>query len=94
MTIQHFPPPQGIKAPPLSFATRTGDLLFISGIPGFDEQRALPDTFDAQFGKRPIWALISPGNDPSMKLASKLGFVRQADGTYREKPQTIWLRPA
>ena len=50
MTIQHFPPPQGIKAPPLSFATRTGDLLFISGIPGFDEQRALPDTFDAQFG--------------------------------------------
>jgi enamine deaminase RidA (YjgF/YER057c/UK114 family) len=50
MTIQHFPPPQGIKAPPLSFATRTGDLLFISGVPGFDEQRALPDTFDAQFG--------------------------------------------
>jgi len=50
MTIQHFPPPQGIKAPPLSFATRTGDLLFISGIPGFDEQRALPETFDAQFG--------------------------------------------
>ena len=35
MTIQHFPPPQGIKAPPLSFATRTGDLLFISGVPGF-----------------------------------------------------------
>jgi hypothetical protein len=29
-----------------------------------------------------------------MKLASKLGFQRQADGTYREKPQTIWLRPA
>ena len=50
MTIQHFPPPQGIKAPPLSFATRTGDLLFISGVPGFDEQRALPETFDAQFG--------------------------------------------
>ena len=50
MTIQHFPPPQGIRAPPLSFATRTGDLLFISGVPGFDEQRALPDTFDAQFG--------------------------------------------
>ena len=50
MTIQHFPPPQGIKAPPLSFATRTGDLLFISGIPGFDEHRALPDGFEAQFG--------------------------------------------
>ncbi|HLG80208.1 MAG TPA: RidA family protein [Bradyrhizobium sp.] len=48
--IQHFPPPPGIKAPPLSFAARTGDLLFISGIPGFDEHGALPDMFEAQFG--------------------------------------------
>ena len=50
MTIKHFPPPAGIKAPPLSFAARTGDLLFISGIPGFDEKGALPDGFEAQFG--------------------------------------------
>ena len=47
--IKHFAPPAGIKAPPLSFATRTGDLLFISGIPGFDEKRELPDNFEAQF---------------------------------------------
>ena len=47
---RHFPPPAGVKAPPLSFATRVGDLLFISGIPGFDENRALPDGFEAQFG--------------------------------------------
>ena len=47
--IKHFPPPAGIKAPPLSFATRIGDLLFISGIPGFDEKRELPDNFEAQF---------------------------------------------
>ena len=47
--IKHFPPPAGIKAPPLSFATRTGDMLFISGIPGFDEKRELPDNFEAQF---------------------------------------------
>ena len=50
MPIQHFPPPAGIKSPPLSFATRTGDLLFVSGIPGFDETGALPDGFEAQFG--------------------------------------------
>lgn len=50
--------------------------------------------FEQYFGRKPIWALIAPGNDPSMKLAEKLGFVRQADGTYRDKPQTIWLRPA
>jgi 2-iminobutanoate/2-iminopropanoate deaminase len=48
--IHHFPPPPGIKAPPLSFATRVGDLLFISGIPGFDADGVLPDTFEAQFG--------------------------------------------
>jgi 2-iminobutanoate/2-iminopropanoate deaminase len=45
---RHLPPP-GIKAPPLSFATRVGDLLFLSGIPGFDARGALPDDFEAQF---------------------------------------------
>ena len=50
MPIQHFAPPANIKAPPLSFATRAGDLLFISGIPGFDDQGALPESFEAQFG--------------------------------------------
>jgi 2-iminobutanoate/2-iminopropanoate deaminase len=48
--IQHFPPPTGIKAPPLSFATRVGDLLFIAGIPGFDANGELPAGFEAQFG--------------------------------------------
>jgi 2-iminobutanoate/2-iminopropanoate deaminase len=48
--IKHFPPPAGIKAPPLSFSTRVGDLLFVSGIPGFDEAGALPESFEAQFG--------------------------------------------
>ena len=50
--------------------------------------------FDEQFGRHGIWALISAGNDPSMKLAQKLGFIRQEDGSYRDRPQTIWLRPA
>ena len=48
--IQHFAPPAGLKAPPLSFATRVGDLLFVSGIPGFDEKGVLADGFEAQFG--------------------------------------------
>jgi enamine deaminase RidA (YjgF/YER057c/UK114 family) len=48
--IKHFAPPSGVKSPPLSFAARTGDLLFISGIPGFDENGALPEGFEAQFG--------------------------------------------
>jgi enamine deaminase RidA (YjgF/YER057c/UK114 family) len=49
MPITHVPPPPGIKSPPLSFAARTGDLLFISGIPGFDANGALPEGFEAQF---------------------------------------------
>lgn len=49
MSILHYAAPPGIKAPPLSFATRTGDLLFISGIPGFDAYGALPEGFEAQF---------------------------------------------
>ena len=48
-SIKHFPPPAGVKAPPLSFAARVGDLLFISGIPGFDDKGELPDNFEAQF---------------------------------------------
>jgi 2-iminobutanoate/2-iminopropanoate deaminase len=49
MSITHIPPPPGVKAPPLSFGARAGDLLFISGIPGFDANGALPDGFEAQF---------------------------------------------
>jgi 2-iminobutanoate/2-iminopropanoate deaminase len=47
---KHFAPPAGIKSPPLSFAARTGDLLFVSGIPGFDDNGGLPESFEAQFG--------------------------------------------
>ena len=50
MPIQHYTPPSHIKAPPLSFATKVGDLLFVSGIPGFDDDGGLPDGFEAQFG--------------------------------------------
>jgi len=49
-SIKHFAAPAGMTTPPLSFATRTGDLLFVSGIPGFDENGKLPDGFEAQFG--------------------------------------------
>jgi len=50
MPIQHFAPPSHIKAPPLSFAAKVGELLFVSGIPGFDDDGGLPDGFEAQFG--------------------------------------------
>jgi hypothetical protein len=43
--IKHFAAPAGLTTPPLSFATRTGDLLFISGIPEFDADGAIPDSW-------------------------------------------------
>jgi 2-iminobutanoate/2-iminopropanoate deaminase len=49
MPIHHIPAPPHVKAPPLSFGTRVGDLVVVSGIPGFDAQGALPDAFEAQF---------------------------------------------
>jgi 2-iminobutanoate/2-iminopropanoate deaminase len=48
--IKHFAAPAGLTTPPLSFAARVGDLLFVSGIPGFDDSGTLPDSFEAQFG--------------------------------------------
>jgi enamine deaminase RidA (YjgF/YER057c/UK114 family) len=48
--IKHFAAPAGLAMPPLSVATRVGDLLFVSGTPGFDDNGALPDGFEAQFG--------------------------------------------
>jgi enamine deaminase RidA (YjgF/YER057c/UK114 family) len=39
-----------MTTPPLSFGARVGDLLFVSGIPGFDADGAIPDGFEAQFG--------------------------------------------
>ena len=49
MLIRHIPAPPHIKAPPLSFGARVDDLLFVSGIPGFDADGNLPDSFEAQF---------------------------------------------
>ncbi len=50
MPITHFPPPPGVRAPPLSYAAKVGDLLFVSGIPGFDAAGQLSDDFATQFG--------------------------------------------
>lgn len=54
--------------------------------------QAVLSWFEEHFGQVPVWALISPGNDASMKVAARLGFVRQPDGTYRGKPETMWVR--
>jgi len=82
MPIQHFPPPPGVKAPPLSYATRVGELLFVSGIPGFDETGKLSDDFATQFGfvaatiKR---ILKEAGTDTSRLVKVNVLLTRAAD---------------
>jgi RimJ/RimL family protein N-acetyltransferase len=39
-----------------------------------------------------IAAIISLGNEPSIRLAERLGFERQPDGLYRDEPISIWRR--
>jgi RimJ/RimL family protein N-acetyltransferase len=37
-------------------------------------------------------AIISLSNQPSIRLAQRLGFERQPDGVYRDEPISIWRR--
>src|SRR5947209_15475361 len=39
-----------------------------------------------------IAAIISIDNEPSIKLAQRLGFERRPDGVYRDEPISLWRR--
>jgi hypothetical protein len=73
----HQHPPARIKAPPLSFAGRVGDMLFISGIPGFDENRALPDSRESDNGE----SRYAPALLPEHRLEQ---FLRAFETLWRE----------
>ncbi len=48
--IYHIPSPGRFKVPPLSAAARVGDLLFVSGTPGYHEDGRIDEgDFGAQF---------------------------------------------
>ena len=40
-----------------------------------------------------ILAIISLDNEPSIRLARRLGFERWPDGVYRDQPISLWRRP-
>ena len=42
----------------------------------------------------PIWAIIAPANEASLKLAGKLGFQRVGESIYHEEPTLVLRRPA
>ena len=91
--IKHFAPPPGVKSPPLSFAARTGDLLFVSGIPGFDENGRRAASVEAPFGfvvanlkgvrseAGPTFAVPAQGPGRAARLAEGCGRARARCGS-------------
>ena len=56
--------------------------------------RAVLTWADANLPPTPIWAIVSPDNGPSLKLAERLGFERLADSIYHDERIAILKRPA
>jgi len=52
------------------------------------------DWAHASLEPTPIWAIIAPANEPSLKLADKLGFERVHETLYHNDPTIILRRPA
>lgn len=50
--------------------------------------------FDANMAPTEVPAIISVGNEASMKLAERLGFVRKPDARYKDEPIALYRRPA
>ena len=55
---------------------------------------ALLGWFDAHYPPTPVWAIISLGNEPSFRLAARLGFERLPDSVYHDEPIAVLRRPA
>ena len=47
---------------------------------------------DAALPPRPIWAIVAPENEPSLKLAERLGFERLADSVYNNETTAVLRR--
>jgi len=60
----------------------------------YEAAKAALDWHDATYGVMEIPAIISLGNDASMRLAERLGFVRDEDAVYRNETIALFRRPA
>ena len=56
--------------------------------------RAVLDWTEANLDSTPIWAIIAPANETSLKLAEKLGFERFSETLYHNDPTVVLKRPA
>ena len=56
--------------------------------------RAVLDWAETNLDPTPIWAIIAPANEPSLRLAGKLGFERLHETLYHKDPTVVLKRPA
>ena len=56
--------------------------------------RAALDWAEANLEATPIWAIIAPANEPSLRLAERLGFERIHETTYHDELTWVLRRPA
>jgi RimJ/RimL family protein N-acetyltransferase len=48
----------------------------------------------ANLDPTPLWAIIAPANEQSLKLAERLGFERVGEVLYHDDPTVVLRRPA
>ena len=60
----------------------------------FEACRAVLDWTEANLSPTPLWAIIAPANEPSMKLAAKLGFEKFSEAVYHNDTTVVLKRPA
>lgn len=59
-----------------------------------EAMRAATAWGEAHFGRRDFMCIISPGNDPSIRVADKLGYREIARTTYKDTPTLMFRRDA
>ena len=60
----------------------------------FEACQTAIDWAESNLQPTPLWAIIAPANEPSLKLASKLGFEQLGDTLYHGDPTVVLKRPA
>ena len=55
---------------------------------------AVLDWAEESLEPTPIWAIIAPANEPSFRLAERLGFERLGDTLYNDEVTAVLKRPA
>ncbi len=55
--------------------------------------RAVLEWAEQNLEPTPIWAIIAPANEPSLRLASKLGFEPLHETPYHGEPTIVLRRP-